>query len=138
MVMYGDGGPRFSLVWRRWGATIMGPPREMRSPPSPARAGCLKLLDERHLAWFRQDLTAVAAPGTIAAIMALVDYSLPAPQLAPRLLGCRLRLGRVEALIAETEAYQGRADRACHASRGRTERTAVMFGDPGHLYVYFT
>lgn len=39
-------------------------------------------------------------------------------------------------LIAETEAYIGPEDAACHASKGRTTRTAPMFGPPGHWYVY--
>lgn len=60
----------------------------------------------------------------------------PAPELAPELLGCELRLGGVRAVITEVEAYHGEDDRACHASRGRTPRNDVLFRQPGTVYCY--
>jgi DNA-3-methyladenine glycosylase len=67
-------------------------------------------------------------------------YSRPALEVAPDLLGKVLvrRLGRrtVSGKIVETEAYIGPHDLACHASKGRTPRTAIMFGPPGYAYVY--
>jgi DNA-3-methyladenine glycosylase len=66
----------------------------------------------------------------------------PAPEVVPRLLGGilthRTDAGTVSVQLTEVEAYAGEQDPGSHAYRGPTPRNAVMFGPPGHLYVYFT
>lgn len=69
-------------------------------------------------------------------------YRRPAPVVARDLLG-RVVVsdgpeGRVAVRLVEVEAYAGEDDPASHAWRGPTPRTQVMYGRPGHAYVYFT
>ena len=69
-------------------------------------------------------------------------FARPSVEVAPDLLGCVLEHETPDGLVAveltEVEAYAGRSDPASHAYRGKTRRNAVMFGPPGHAYVYFT
>jgi DNA-3-methyladenine glycosylase len=69
-------------------------------------------------------------------------FARPSQRVAPDLLGCVLESelpdGLVAVALTEVEAYAGQADPASHAYRGPTRRNAVMFGEPGHAYVYFT
>jgi DNA-3-methyladenine glycosylase len=62
----------------------------------------------------------------------------PVLEAAPRLLGSVLSHAGVGVRITEVEAYDGAGDPGSHAYRGRTSRTATMFGPAGRLYVYFT
>ncbi|MGZ9274675.1 MAG: DNA-3-methyladenine glycosylase [Nitrospira sp.] len=67
-------------------------------------------------------------------------FSRPTIEVARSLIGKYLirenEHGSVAGRIVEVEAYVGPEDKACHASKGRTARTEVLFGPPGHAYVY--
>lgn len=74
-------------------------------------------------------------------VMTRDELAVDPVELARRLLGCVLESrgdeGTVRVRLAEVEAYRGLDDPASHCYRGRTPRNDVMWGPPGHLYVYF-
>ncbi|MEV7887245.1 DNA-3-methyladenine glycosylase [Streptomyces sp. NPDC002817] len=69
-------------------------------------------------------------------------FDRPVLEVAPDLLGRVLVRttpdGPIALRLTEVEAYDGQNDPGSHAYRGRTPRNGVMFGPPGHVYVYFT
>jgi len=59
-----------------------------------------------------------------------------APELPGKILQFRSNNEVKSYLITEVEAYRGEEDKACHASKGRTARTEIMYHKGGHIYVY--
>lgn len=68
-------------------------------------------------------------------ILAGIDFSAPAHEVAQQLIGTVVLVDGVGGRIVETEAYD-REDPASHAFSGPTERNGAMFGAPAHAYVY--
>ena len=65
-------------------------------------------------------------------------YKRPTIEVARELLGKVLMHGDAAGMIVETEAYLGGDDLASHSAAGITDRTRVIFGPPGHAYVYLS
>ncbi|NJP68752.1 DNA-3-methyladenine glycosylase [Streptomyces spiramenti] len=83
-----------------------------------------------------------ATPAGVGDRLARSFFDRPVLTVAPDLLGRVLvrdePRGQVLLRVTEVEAYDGADDPGSHAYRGRTARNGVMFGPPGHAYVYFT
>jgi DNA-3-methyladenine glycosylase len=78
----------------------------------------------------------MTSPEAAGAVLKRSFYERPAVDVARTLLGKILVHGKVAGRIVETEAYLGGDDLASHSARGLTARTRVIFGPPGHAYVY--
>jgi DNA-3-methyladenine glycosylase len=98
----------------------------MRSPPSPSPPAAMAA---------RRGYNDPAAPPLPRAFYAR-DAKTVARELVGKIIVHRVGGRVLRARIVETEAYVGAHDLACHASKGRTARTEVMFGLAGHAYVY--
>ena len=91
---------------------------------------------------WKRDMQSPYRPNTSMMSLTRAFYGRDTVKVAKELLGKILvrRIGAIllEGIIVETEAYRGYDDPASHAYRGLTRRNEVMFGEPGHAYVYFT
>ena len=78
---------------------------------------------------------AATAPAPPAEALGQGFFDRPVAEVAPDLVGCTLLVGGVGGVIVETERYQ-QDDPASHSFRGPVGRAAIMFGEPGRIYVY--
>jgi DNA-3-methyladenine glycosylase len=84
-----------------------------------------------------RDVIPFAALEASSRILPASFYARPTVEVAKDLLGKIIVHGKTAGRIVEAEAYLGLDDRAAHAAKGVTGRTRVIFGPPGHAYVYF-
>jgi DNA-3-methyladenine glycosylase len=75
-------------------------------------------------------------PAGIGDVLPRRFYNRSTIEVAKDLLGKVLKHGDTAGIVVETEAYLGADDLAAHSARGITDRTRVIFGPPGHAYVY--
>src|SRR5271156_225843 len=86
---------------------------------------------------FSQRSRLMAKASTGAAVVPRDFYQDSPDLVAQKLLGKLLVRGEKAGRIVEVEAYFGESDPAAHTFAGKTARNAVLFGPPGHAYVYF-
>jgi DNA-3-methyladenine glycosylase len=96
-----------------------------------------KMFSENGMSSMRKSVTEVQAGMRLPDTFFDRDVLAVAPELLGKILVIRKADGNLEKyVITETEAYRGPEDKACHASKGRTRRTEVMFHRGGRVYVY--
>jgi DNA-3-methyladenine glycosylase len=114
----------------------------LRGAPTARRGNLNSLASSHRIKHEIATLPLVARNDKNTMILPRSFYDRPTLIVARELIGARLvRIldgVKLVGFITETEAYIGEKDLGCHAHVGKTNRNAVMFGPPGHAYVYFT
>ena len=97
--------------------------------------------DETIKAYWQRDIDELSSPPQRRGRLGRGFFSRNTVEVARELLGCLLvrRIGRtvLSGKIVEVEAYRGSDDPAIHSYRGATRRSSIMFGEAGHVYVFF-
>ena len=105
--------------------------------PSRAQLGSCRRPQQLWMGYSLMQMTSLGHVTSLKAEFFNRDPRRVARALLGKLLVRRTRRGILAGRIVETEAYLGKGDAAAHATAGRTARNAVLFGPPGHAYVYF-